>query len=387
MKHRILFLHEDLKTPKDGGIQRVTYSLASYFISKGHEVYFMAWRIDPDKYKLSLTDKKMDSQSNKDYIRRFVHEKNIDIVINQAGVSPDTSKLAFEAKKEGAKLISCIHNTLLGHIENIDSYYYPRLKKKHLSFLEKLLENRMVKQAALQLYIQRYRHHYTLLCEKSNRVVLLSEAFMSELSQFTGSDLAKRKACAIANPLSYDEVKCSSHDKRVLYVGRLENKQKRVDLLLKIWADVSPSHPEWSLDIVGRGPDEADLKKKSSELNLNNITFHGFVDPRPYYEKASILCLTSSYEGFGVVLLEAMQYGVVPMAFNSYRSVTDIIKDNINGILVSPFDVKEFSRRMSELMDRKDIIARMSKETIKNSESFSIGEIGRKWDRLFETIS
>ncbi len=107
--------------------------------------------------------------------------------------------------------------------------------------------------------------------------------------------------------------------KEVLFVGRLTYADKRVDRLLRIWAEVSKQNPDWSLHIIGDGKDRPNLEKLAGELALKNITFHGYRDPAPHCESASVLCMTSTFEGWPQVLVEAMSSGVVPIALWLYR--------------------------------------------------------------------
>ena len=101
-------------------------------------------------------------------------------------------------------------------------------------------------------------------------------------------------------------------------------------------------YEDWSLIIVGGGRQLDEMRQLAANLKLVNVKFEGFQDPKSYYERASIFCMTSSYEGFGIVLVEAMQYGVVPMAFNSYISVTDIIENGVMVFLIEPFDIDAY---------------------------------------------
>ena len=64
------------------------------------------------------------------------------------------------------------------------------------------------------------------------------------------------------------------------------------------------------------------------------------------FKLATILCMTSASESFGLVLVEAMSYGVIPFAFNSFPAVTDIIQNGINGFLVEPFDIEQYAERL-----------------------------------------
>ena len=110
----------------------------------------------------------------------------------------------------------------------------------------------------------------------------------------------------------------------------------------------------------------------------------GFQKPEPYYNKAKIFCMTSLYEGFGLVLVEAMKYGVVPFAFKSYPNVVDIINDGKDGVLVSPFDVEEYASKLRELMTNPDKLQVLSKQAEMKSREFSIEKIGLRWEVLFK---
>lgn len=75
--------------------------------------------------------------------------------------------------------------------------------------------------------------------------------------------------------------------------------------------------------------------------------------------------MTSLFEGFGLVLTEAMYYGVVPLAFNSYANVGDIINDKVNGFIIPPFDIKEYADKISSLIDNETLRLQMSEAAIK----------------------
>ena len=100
--------------------------------------------------------------------------------------------------------------------------------------------------------------------------------------------------------------------------------QKRVLRILQTWALLEQRYPDWRLTIVGDGPDRVNLENQVFESQLENVSFEGFQNPRGYYERASILLLTSEFEGFPLVLPECMSFGVVPAVYGSYSAVYDI---------------------------------------------------------------
>lgn len=159
-----------------------------------------------------------------------------------------------------------------------------------------------------------------------------------------------------------------------------------MDLLLKIWGKLCHKHTDWRMVVVGDGDELKNFKQQIVLDGLINISFEGKQEPKKYYQEASIYAMTSASEGFGIVLIEAIQFGVIPFAFNSFCSVRDIIDDGVNGILIKPFNTDEYAHKLSILMTdplRLNEMANKSKEKAKN---FSIENIGAKWIQLFETL-
>jgi glycosyltransferase involved in cell wall biosynthesis len=180
------------------------------------------------------------------------------------------------------------------------------------------------------------------MVDLSDSYILLSETFKQTLLDYYG--IKSKKIIAITNPISSEKqykFKSQAKEKIVLFVGRL-TKQKGVNYLIDIWKIIEKNHHDWKLMIIGDGEERNFIEKKISKYNLKNIHIEGYQsDVYSYYRKASILFMTSIFEGFGLVLAEAMSYGVVPIAFNSYESISDIIDHNFNGFSVSMYLIKE----------------------------------------------
>lgn len=134
---------------------------------------------------------------------------------------------------------------------------------------------------------------------------------------------------------------------------------------------------------MGDGEDREDLQKRIQEYGLKRVEITGFVNPIKYYQRASILLLTSEYEGFGLVVAEAMSHGVVPVVYNSFESAKDLITDGYNGVLVErPFSVSSFTRKAQELMENAEwhVLSQNSKIA---SERFSVNTIVKDWYQLW----
>lgn len=154
------------------------------------------------------------------------------------------------------------------------------------------------------MYRFTYKKHFKRLQECSDLVVLLSESFKQDLSFFIGE--LSPKVFSMPNPIPtkiYKSEPTIPKKKILLFVGRMDMQQKRLDFLLQIWSMIHKEHNDWKLVIVGGGKDLNYLKTYASTLHLENVIFEGIQNPIPYYQKASIFCMTPSYEGFGIVLV------------------------------------------------------------------------------------
>ena len=128
------------------------------------------------------------------------------------------------------------------------------------------------------------------------------------------------------------------------------------------------------------------MESMATKLQLQRVSFEGYKYPIPYYDRASIFCMTSAFEGFGLVLVEAMSRGVVPLAFNSYLNASEIIDNNENGFLIPPFSIEKYVTQLSLLMENDEKRDEMAKKSIIKSNQYKIDVISKQWNLLFNTL-
>jgi len=225
-----------------------------------------------------------------------------------------------------------------------------------------------------------------------DRVVLLSERYVPAYARFAG--LAERpRLVAIGNPLSFDasatREDISEKKREVLIVARFDEKQKKLSRALAIWREIE-RHEEcrdWKLVIVGFGPWEDRYRKRAAALRLNGVSFEGGPrDPLPYYRRASIFMMTSAYEGFPMALLESQQQGVVPVAFDTFASLHDIVEDGVNGLVIPPGDLGAYARCLIGLMAHRDVRDEMAWNGVQSCRRYSADVIAKQWVDLFEAV-
>lgn len=384
----ILYLFPSIN-PQKGGIERVTYVMSRYLQQHGFNCYFVGLRnknTPPEKEMTYLPDtEKDDTAVNISFLRNYIKEHNINIVINQGGMPGSNScNLLHQAKTNNIIAITCLHNSLLCQIRNLPVVFEKKIKEKHLSFLTPpVLNNPILKKIVLKLYACKVHKHYITLCKNNDAIVLLSESFKKDLFYICRKKF--NNVYSIPNPVSFKLPTYNDNQKEkiVLYVGRINTVQKKVDLLLQIWSKICYNYQDWRLIIVGYGEELDSLKQYAKRLHLINYSFEGQQSPLEYYRKASIFAMTSSFEGFGIVLVEAMQSGVVPIAFNSYLSASDIIDNGINGFLVKPFNINDYVNKITTLIENENYRMQLSHNAIEKAQNFNIEKVGNSWINLF----
>lgn len=175
--------------------------------------------------------------------------------------------------------------------------------------------------------------------------------------------------------------------KRVLSIGRYAY-DKGNDLLLQAWAIIEKQYPDWTLEVYGNGNKEP-YQKQMVELGVDQQRCHLFgpvADVKKEYFSCSVFVLPSRFEGFGLVIIEAMACGVPVVAFDCENGPRSIITDGENGFLISPFDISLFAEKVMLLMKDHELRFRMGANAQKTASQYEIDRIGQQWKRLFEEL-
>jgi glycosyltransferase involved in cell wall biosynthesis len=169
----------------------------------------------------------------------------------------------------------------------------------------------------------------------------------------------------------------------VLAAGRL-NPQKGLDLLIDAFARVAPEHPGWVLRIVGHGRERESLQTRIDSLGLTDrVTLAGPTeDMAGEMARASVYALSSRWEGFPLVLIEAMSKGMAVAAYDCPTGPAELVDDHRNGLLVAPEDVAGLAAALGELMADEELRRRCAAAALRTAERYTLREIGARWDAL-----
>jgi len=187
-------------------------------------------------------------------------------------------------------------------------------------------------------------------------------------------------------PFKVGETSTLTH-KKIISVSRYEY-DKGIDMLLMAWSQIEKVMPDWSLDIYGNG-DTVPYIHQMQQLGINDSRchLHGPVsDVKEAYLDSSIFVLPSRYEGFGLVLIEAMACGVPVVSFDCENGPRSIITDGFDGFLVPSFDLRLFVNRILLLMRNEDIRGRMGENAINVACRYDMRKIGKQWKLLFDEL-
>lgn len=177
-------------------------------------------------------------------------------------------------------------------------------------------------------------------------------------------------------------------EKVVLAAGRV-TWQKGFDMLIDAFVPVAEKHPDWKLRIYGKGPRVQRLRRRIKLKALYNNAFVMGPTQRlgELMSRASLFALSSRYEGFGMVIVEAMSKGLPVVSFDCPRGPSEIIDHGRDGLLVENENVEALSDALLELIEDDERRARLGAAAEEKAHSFDITEIGAQWESLFETLT
>jgi glycosyltransferase involved in cell wall biosynthesis len=183
----------------------------------------------------------------------------------------------------------------------------------------------------------------------------------------------------------YEKVFCENIP-IILSVGRLSN-EKGFDYLLKAFSMLNQNF-DARLVILGEGKEGINLKRLSSNLGIDRkVFFLGYKEnPYKYMKRATIFVLPSLYEGFGIVIVEAMACGIPVIATQSYAGIEDIIEHEKTGLLIPVADEKALSESMFRLLNDEELRRSLSMEAKKKVENFSIDKITKRYKKVLLDI-
>lgn len=286
------------------------------------------------------------------------------------------------------KMVELIHNcpnhtVLLKEysLKNIKSGFIPTSTKDKVA---KLFPN-----VYLYFLKKKVRKDNRRAYELHDAVVLLSPSYISEYLSLINKKKSN-KVFAIPNstaPLHFckSEIPVEAKSKEIIFCGRLDI-EKAIPILLRVWERIQNQIPDWKFVLIGDGAQMHLCKELARKLKLERIEFIGRMNSKPLIDEASILCLTSVIEGLPTVFLEAMTMGVVPVGFDSFSAIYDMIDNWENGVIVPAFDMDMYEKSLLRLATDKELRCKMGRNAQQKVVQYNIFNIVPKWISLFKYL-
>ena len=374
---RIAYIYPALTTV--GGADRVIVNKANYFADVcGYEVYIITAHQNgqPSFFPLSDKVKHLDLAVNFNeqyrhsfFVRGFIYFKLLRIYKRKL------SDLLKELKADFvlttiSRDIDFLHSIQDGSIKIAEAHVakdfirnFHLLKKK--SLLYKIIGN---------IWTKRLEH----AIKKFSAFVVLTRRDADAWSNI-------RQAVVIPNSIPFwPEQPSLCTNKKIISVGRL-NEQKGFERLIEAWSYIACQHSDWKLYIYGNGELESFLKKFIQDKNVSDSLFiinpvKNIIDK---YLESSIYIMSSRFEGFGMVLVEAMTCGLPVIAFDCPHGPAELITEGEDGFLVENGNIQQLAEKISYLIDNENIRITMGQKARENIKRFGQDQIMQKWIDLF----
>ena len=193
---------------------------------------------------------------------------------------------------------------------------------------------------------------------------------------------------AVSHPIIATNKLIKPKLKTILAVGRLV-KIKGFDLLINSFAKIASKYSHWQLVIIGEGPQRLALEQQIFKLSLQQqVKLPGVAgNLHDWYQAVDLFVLSSRNEGLSCVLIEAMAYGLPVVSFNCKSGPSDIIKHEVNGLLVESENTIALSQALIRLIENKSLCHKLSESAIAVRDKYSIENIAQQWLNLFSYLS
>lgn len=366
-----------------GGAERVAVVWANTFVAFGHRVIFASDKKRNDKgicYRLDEKVEMVDSFNVKSELYDFMH-RVCPIIVKPIRFFYKVKRLRQTIKDYHTDVVLGVmeHSSLLAYMASRG------LKVKVISTSHYSFDLSEHKKCCSWLEFKRLKAKKYYL----NRLFPVVTGLTQADKNYMGNRL--KNLTVLPNPLSLPVLSSpiSTRQKKILGAGRIDDwHYKGFDLLIKAWAQIEKLYPEWILEIAGNYTSKKDLDKLIADAGIENrVIFSGFhTDMEKLYQSAEIFVLSSRYEGFGMVLIEAMSQGCACITCDYKGRQKEIITDDSFGLVVKPNDEQAIATALEKMIDDETYRKMVQKNAPERAKDFSPENIYVQWLKIFKGL-
>lgn len=384
---KVAFVHNGFPA---GGAERITVDIARYLKGVGgYQVYVYTTKVDQtlmtEEIRDIMTIRLIPSQAiqtrRSAAVEKYILEDGIDVLVQ---VTKALKGIEEIRGRTGCRTVVACHGEPFWQRHAITFRRQKGLIRKMMWNLynKKRYEDGTL---AMRKAVERTRREYDV----SDAYTVLCEPYKDQIAAELGIDAATSQIYPIENPERLVEDICWEKDNVVMFCGRFENWSKRVDRLLRIWSKVQDRMPQWRLVLVGDGADGTMLRQMAQDLDLQRVSFEGMQkNIAGYYDRASVVAMTSETEGWPLALSEAQAYGCIGIAFGCTAGVSEILgTDGECGFVVPPFDEDQYAETLVNIASMsEDEKMRIRRNAVERRRRYAPEVIAEKWRQLFDSL-
>jgi len=225
-------------------------------------------------------------------------------------------------------------------------------------------------------------HIYRDNADRIDALVTVTEADRIRYDEYLARST---KVVEIPNAIPDQGHAVSPPDSKVIVAAGSLVPRKGFDRLIQAFAPIVPEHPDWQLHIYGKGGERAKLARLVAELAVDdNVVLKGF-DPA-YTDRlanAAVYALSSHFESFGMVIIEAMGVGVPVIAFDCPSGPRHLIRDGVDGLLIPNDDIPAFTAGLRRLVEDDDFRRSAGTAALETMPQYSVEAVVARWEALF----
>lgn len=377
---KIVYIYTSLTTI--GGADRIITQKANYLADKlGYEVFIVTDSQNKRKTSFPLSPKVKHIDLNINFDRQYNYHIILRFFIYQALMRRYKKKLKDFLQLHKPDIVI---STLGRDMDFLTSMNDGSLKIGESHIAKPFMRNLHLLEAKGGLYKLMAKYWR----KKQEKAICRLDAFVVLTPEDALSWKDVRKSTVIPNMMTIEPPPISScKEKKIISVGRY-SEQKGYDLLIKAWKTVAEKHSDWQINIYGEGELQDKLQKQIVELNLQEqIRLNPPVlNIERKYSESAFYVMSSRFEGFGLVLTEAMNCGLPCVSFDCPYGPSRIIQHDEDGLLVENGNITALAESICYMIENEDRRICMGQRAKQNIQRYSRDNIMEKWDSLFQSL-
>ncbi|KZZ83904.1 glycosyltransferase [Bacillus sp. SJS] len=364
-----------------GGVEKVTIQLANSLQEKGHDLFLIDFSGKNETFYQVNREVKKNNIIKQRTVRRKIIGKIIKI---KYCIEKKSINILNLYKEQTFDLINFLDKTncdVLIVNQGVLTALIPIIKNK-IPRLKIIAWQHNEYEVYINKYSTNYINDYLSGVKLADSVICLTQADQQKFVNLN------KQSKYIYNPLTIKEVNKISNinSKNIIFVGRLKLEQKGLDYLIKIGEKITG---DWKIIIAGDGPDKKKFLNMIKENKLENkIILKGTLNNEElvdFYLSGAVFISTSRWEGFGLVITEAMSFGLPIISFNN-NGPTEILNNGEYGVLIEKNNIDEFVVKLIELLNNPIKRMYFQKKSLRRVVDFRKENIVCTWDRYLKNL-